>query len=82
MNIHEFIAALEPELDDLAPGTLQPDTVFTEIEEWSSLYGLIITAWVSTEMDVELQTEDISQIKTVSDLYNIVMSKRATDGNI
>lgn len=72
MNIESFIKRLQEELDDLALTNLGPDSVFQEIEGWSSLYSLVLMALVSTEYNVELSGQQIRSIRTVRDLYDIV----------
>lgn len=70
MNIEALIDKLREELDDLDLTHLEPDSVFLEIEGWSSLYGLILMALVSTEYNVELSGQQIQRIRTVRDLYD------------
>ena len=72
MNIETFIKRLQEELDDLALTNLEPDSVFQDIEGWSSLYSLVLMALVSTEYSVELSGQQIRSIRTVRDLYDIV----------
>lgn len=76
MNIEQFILLLEAEFDDVEKGTIQPGTVFMEMNEWCSLYALILIAVVSTEYGVELNGDDLLDVKTVSDLYELIQRKR------
>lgn len=75
MNITTFIGQLENEFEELKPGTLQQNTSFKDLDEWSSMYALIIIALIDTEYDVVLTGEDLSSISTVEELYNIVESR-------
>ncbi|MGH8493599.1 MAG: acyl carrier protein [Moraxellaceae bacterium] len=70
MNIDTLIKKIQEELDDLDLTHLGPDSIFLEIEGWSSLYGLILMALVSTEYNVELSGQQIQSIRTVRDLNN------------
>lgn len=72
MNIDTFIKKLQEELDELDLTNLGPDSVFLEIEGWSSLYSLVLMALVSTEYNVELSGQQARTIRTVRDLYDIV----------
>lgn len=72
MSIQQLIKIIQDEVDDLDLRHLAPDTVFVELEGWSSLYGLILMALVSTEYNVELSGQQIRTIRTVQDLYNII----------
>lgn len=77
IHIDEFIKTLEAEFDELEPGTLKPDTKFTDLDEWSSMHSLIIIALIDTEYDVIITGDDLMSIKTVEELYNIVKSRQA-----
>lgn len=72
MNIDALINKIREELDDLDLSHLEPDTVLRDIEGWSSLYGLILMALVSTEYNVELSGQQIQGIRTVRDLYDAI----------
>jgi hypothetical protein len=61
MKIEDFIAKLEEEYEDLAPGSLKPDSVFREVFEWNSINALILI--------------DIAASKTVEDLFGIIKSR-------
>ena len=75
MTTTQFISTLEAEFDELEPGTLKPDTDFRDLDEWSSMHALIIIALIDTEYDVTITGEDLSSIKTASELYEIVKSR-------
>ena len=75
MKIEDFIAKLEEEYEDLAPGTLNPDSVFREVFEWNSINALILIAMVKIEYDVTINAEDIATSKTVEDLFGIIKSR-------
>ena len=75
MKIEDFIAKLEEEYEDLAPGTLRPESVFREVFEWNSINALILIALVKTEYDVTINAEDIASSKTVHDLFRIIESR-------
>ncbi|MCX6250123.1 MAG: acyl carrier protein [Bacteroidetes bacterium] len=75
MKIEDFIAKLEEEYEDIAPGTLKPQSVFREVFEWSSINALILIALVKTEYDVVINAEDIAASKTIEDLYKIIQAR-------
>ena len=80
MKIEDFIARLEEEYEDLAPGSLSPDSIFREVFEWNSINALILIAMVKTEYDVAINAEDIASSKTVADLYRIIEGRVANNG--
>ena len=75
MRIEDFIASLEEEYEDIAPGTLKPESVFREVFEWSSINALILIALVKTNYDVTVVAEDIANSVTIQDLFNIIKSR-------
>ena len=75
MKIEDFIAKLEEEYEDIAPGTLKPQSVYREVFEWSSINALILIALVKTEYDVTINAEDIANSLTIEDLFKIIQSR-------
>ncbi|WP_121667718.1 acyl carrier protein [Mesonia aquimarina] len=76
MNINTFIEKIEAEFDELEPGTLQKETSFKDLDEWSSMHALIIIALIDTEYDVVLTGEDLTRLSSVEDLYTIVKERK------
>lgn len=76
-SLENFTRRLEQEFEDLPEGTLNGNTEFRKIPNWSSMHALIIIAMVDTEYDVRLTGEDIRKCNTVTDIYNIVKSRKA-----
>ena len=74
MEITEFIGKFEDVFDDTDVSTLVPDTVFRELDEWSSLLALSTMAMVSEEYDVELTANEMRGADTFQDLFDIVKS--------
>ncbi|MCD6111995.1 MAG: acyl carrier protein [Bacteroidales bacterium] len=74
--MEEFIKKIEEEFEDIEPGKLKPESNFREMFDWNSINALIIIALVKTEYDVVINAEDIASSKTVSDLYNVIESKK------
>ena len=74
-NIEEFLSTLEAEFDELEPGTLKPETKFSDLDEWSSMHSLIIIALIDTEYEVTITGEDLMSISRVEELYEIVKSR-------
>ena len=75
MKITKFIDALETEFDEVDSGTLKPDTNFRDLDEWSSMHALIIIAIIDTDFNVSISGEDLSNIETVSQLFDIVIER-------
>jgi acyl carrier protein len=76
ISIEEFTKDLEAEFDEIEPGTVKPDTSYRDIKGWSSMYALIIIAFVDANFDVALNANDLRSSQTIRDLYNIVVAKK------
>ena len=74
MDIKEFIEKFEDVFDDTDISTLQPDTQFRELDEWTSMIALSTMAMVCDEYDVELTADEMRSANTFEDLFNTVQS--------
>ena len=75
MKLEDFIKNFADQFEDTDPCQIHSDTVFKDIEEWSSLTALSILAMIVEEYEVALRGDDIEKAETVEDLFNIVKSK-------
>lgn len=75
MELKEFIANFADQFDETEPSKIKAETVFHDLEEYSSLIALSIIAMVDEEYDVQLKGDDMRSAVTVEDLFNIVKSK-------
>lgn len=75
MEIKEFIENFADQFDDTDIDSIKPETVYKELDEWSSLIALSIIAMVDDEYDVTLKGDDIRNTSTIDDLFNLVKSK-------
>lgn len=75
-TLDEFVTLFAEQFDDTDASDIQAETMFKELDEWSSLIGLSVIAMVDEEFDVALKGEDIKNSITIEDLFNIVKSKQ------
>lgn len=75
MNINDFVAHFAEQFDFTDLDEFRPETVFRDLDEWSSLMALSIIAMVDEEYEVTLQGDDMKSAVTIEDLFNIVQSK-------
>ncbi len=75
-SLEVFVELFAEQFDDTDPSTIKAETVFHELEEWSSLIGLSIIAMVDEEFDIALKGDDVKSSVTVEDLYNKVLAKK------
>lgn len=76
MELNEFIENFANQFDETDASEFTAETVFHELEEWSSLIALSLIAMVDEEYDVALKGDDIKSAVTIEDLYNTVKSKK------
>lgn len=74
-SLEEFVNLFAEQFDETDATLIHADTVFHDLEEWSSLIGLSVMAMVDEEFDVALKGDDIKNSVTVADLYNLICSK-------
>lgn len=75
MTLEEFTTELELEFEEIKPGTISPKTNYREIEGWSSMYALIVIAFVDNHYDIILNATELRQTNTIEDLYKLIQTK-------
>ena len=75
MEISKFVQDFELLLDEVEPGSISAETIFRDLEEWSSLIALVVIAMVDEEYDVKLTGDDIRTSVTVQDLFDKISVK-------
>lgn len=75
MEIKEFIENFAEQFDDTELSEFKRETVFHELDEYTSLTALSIIAMVDEEYGVTLNANDMSSAVTIEDLFNTVKSK-------
>ena len=75
MELKDFIQNFAEQFDDTPASEFTAETVFHELDEYSSLIALSIIAMINEEYDVTLKGDDIKNANTVEDLFNTVQSK-------
>lgn len=75
MELKDFIQNFADQFENTDASEFKAETVFRELEEWSSLIALSVIAMVDEEYDVTLKGDDIRNSNTIEDLFNIVKSK-------
>lgn len=76
MDINTFVEDFAAQFDDTDPSEFKPETIFKDVEEWSSLAALLIIAMVDENYDVRIKGEDIRNSSTINDLFEIVKSRK------
>ena len=76
MEIIDFVENFADQFDDTDASEIKAETVFKELDEWSSLVALSVIAMIDEEYDITLKGDDIRNSNTVEDLFNLVKAKR------
>ena len=76
MGIKDFIKNFADQFDDTDAAEIKAETVFRDLDEWSSMIGLALLNMCDNEYDVTLTFDELKQAVTVQDLFNIVSSKK------
>lgn len=71
MDFNKFICKFAEQLEVENPGSLSGDTLFRELEEWSSLSILELIVLYDEEFDKQIGDGDIANCKTIADLYKL-----------
>lgn len=77
MVINEFIANFADQFDDTPVENLTPETVFHDLNEYSSIIALSIIAMIDEEYGVALTGNEMKSAVTIQDLFNTVRGKIA-----
>ena len=75
MELKDFIENFANQFDETDPSEIKAETVFKDLDEWSSLIALSVIAMVDEEYDVTIKGEDIRNSNTVEDLFNAIKTK-------
>lgn len=75
MEIKKFITNFAEQFEDTDANEFKAETVFKELDEWSSLIALSVIAMVDEEYNVTLKGDDIRNSNTIEDLFNAVKAK-------
>jgi acyl carrier protein len=77
MDEKKFIENFVSIFDDVDVTTVSMETNFREIDEWSSLAALVLLTVMEDEYGVALNNKELTQAKTVKDVFNLVNSKQS-----
>jgi acyl carrier protein len=75
MKIKEFIENFAEQFEDTELSEFKPETVFHELDEYTSLIALSIILMIDEEYGVSIDANEMSAAVTIEDLYNTVKAK-------
>ena len=75
MELSKFLVDFAEQFDDTDASEITENTVFHELDEWSSLIGMSLIAMVKTEYGKTITGKEIRECVTVKDLFELISSK-------
>ena len=75
MDINDFIEKFAEQFEDTAPEEFKPETVFHDLDEYSSLIALSIILMIDEEYGVTIDANEMTAAVTIEDLVNTVKAK-------
>lgn len=75
ITIEEFLETFASQFDETDASEIRPETVYHDLDEWSSMIVVGLIGMVNVDYDVVLTGDEIKNAVTVNDLFEIVKSK-------
>lgn len=75
MELKKFVAEFADQFDDTDASEIKAETIFHDLDEWSSLIGMSVIAMAKTEYGKTITGKEIRECETVEDLFNLIASK-------
>ena len=75
MKLNEFVANFADQFDETDPEDIQANTVFHDLDDWSSLTGMGVIALAKTEYGKTITGAELRACVTVEDVFNLIASK-------
>lgn len=76
MNINDFIKDFADQFDETEFDEFQPETIYRDLDEWSSLTGLAILNMIDKKYGVKITATEIKDITTIEGIFNLIQSKK------
>ncbi len=77
MEINSFIENFAEQFEETDAAVFTPETIFHELDEYSSIIALSIIAMIDEEYGVALTGNEMKSAVTIQDLFNTVQAKVA-----
>lgn len=76
MNINSFITDFADQFDETELSEFKPETIYRDLDEWSSLTGLAIMNMIEKKYGVKLAASELRGTSTIQDVYDLMESKQ------
>ena len=75
MELKDFVQNFADQFEETDASEFNAETVFHDLDEWSSLMALSIIAMIDEEYDITIKGDEMRSAVTIEDLFNIVKAK-------
>lgn len=75
MNQQEFLELFAEQFEDTNASEITMNCKFRDLDEWSSLVGLGVIAFIKTTYGKTVTATEMRSCNTVEDLYNLIAKK-------
>ena len=75
MDFKSFIDQFAEQFEDTERSEFNANTEFRQLDEWSSLTGLLIIGMVLDVYSINLTADELRKCTTIEDVYNTVKTK-------
>jgi len=75
MELNDFIQNFAEQFDETPAEDFNANTLFKELDDWSSLVALSVISMIDEEYEVTLKSDDMKAANTVGELFEIVKAK-------
>ena len=72
MDLNEFVANFAEQFDDTDAVEFTAKTKYHELDEWSSLTGLLVIGMVLDKYGINLKADVVRQCVTIEELFNSI----------
>lgn len=72
MENHIFLKNFAEAVELESTKSLSINTVFRELKEWNSLAYLSVIAMLDEEYDIQIESAEFRQLKTIGDIINYI----------
>lgn len=76
MEINKFLEDVKNQFDESDSTDISLTTNIKELDTWDSLTATAIQVMIDDDYGVKVSDHDMQVIKTVEDLFNLVLEKR------
>lgn len=75
MELKDFIENFIDQFDDTPEVELSENTMFRELDGWSSIVALSVMAMCDEEYEVQLKADEMRKANTIGELFETVKSR-------